>query len=223
MAATTTRTLVLGVVRLFAPANGYQLRRELLSWNVDSWANVNPGSIYSMLATLSKQGMIEAHAVPDGARAVTVYTMTEPGGLELDRLIRDGLSTVSAMDPSAFRVALSFAPLVSRADFLELLTGRLDAVRRGAGGLKAEAATILDVRSAPPHVGYSLDLEARMLQTEAEWIVDLLEVVRGGGLDFAGEPETWMAPTDDAGWEMVRESARYREQLERMDSSPRKA
>ena len=56
MAAHETRMLLLGAVALFEPVNGYQIRRELLSWEVDRWANVNPGSIYGGLATLARQG-----------------------------------------------------------------------------------------------------------------------------------------------------------------------
>ena len=41
----STRLLVLGVVRIFQPVHGYDVRRELLSWRVDQWANVAPGSI----------------------------------------------------------------------------------------------------------------------------------------------------------------------------------
>ena len=35
--------LLLGAVALFEPVNGYQIRRELLSWQVDRWAHTNPG------------------------------------------------------------------------------------------------------------------------------------------------------------------------------------
>ena len=61
MSALTTRILVLGPCSIFGPANGYQLRRELLSWEVERWAYLNPGSIYSMLTTLEKQGAIVRH------------------------------------------------------------------------------------------------------------------------------------------------------------------
>src|SRR3954454_16645158 len=54
----TTRLLLLGVVRIFQPAYGYQLRRELLTWNVQEWANINPGSIYTGLRTLAKHGLL---------------------------------------------------------------------------------------------------------------------------------------------------------------------
>ena len=51
----STRLLVLGVVRIFQPVHGYDVRRELLSWRVDQWANVAPGSIYNALKTLTKE------------------------------------------------------------------------------------------------------------------------------------------------------------------------
>ena len=82
MAATETRLLLLGTVMLFEPVNGYQLRRELLSWQVEDWAHVNPGSIYSGLSTLARQGNLERHELVDGTREVAVYTSTPAGRRE---------------------------------------------------------------------------------------------------------------------------------------------
>ncbi|MEP6842094.1 MAG: helix-turn-helix transcriptional regulator, partial [Pseudolysinimonas sp.] len=81
MSALSTRTLVLGVVKIFGPANGYRLRQELLSWNVERWAALNPGSIYSMLGTLAKDGAVTRHELSarNGERAATVFTITEAG------------------------------------------------------------------------------------------------------------------------------------------------
>ena len=55
----TTRLLVLGAVRIFQPAHGYLVRRELVTWHVDDWANLNPGSIYNALRTLARDGLLE--------------------------------------------------------------------------------------------------------------------------------------------------------------------
>ncbi|GAA1446874.1 PadR family transcriptional regulator [Leifsonia poae] len=214
--ATTTRMLVLGVARIFAPANGYQLRRELVSWHVDDWAKVNPGSIYSMLSTLSRQGMLEAHALPDGARTVTVYTVTDAGLAELDRLLRDAIRAVTPMDPTGFRVAFSFAPLFERTVLATLLEERLLAVRARAAVLRGEVSRLDAEHFAPPHVGYSVQWETRMLDAEDAWLIDLIAHIRSGGLDFMDEPMTWTPAPDDEGWEMARETARYREQLDRM-------
>src|SRR4051812_731004 len=95
-ASDTTRMLVLGVAQIFGPANGYQLRRELLSWNVQHWANINPGSIYSMLTTLAKQGFVERHdlVMSPGASPVAVYRITPEGDEEIARLVREGIRSV---------------------------------------------------------------------------------------------------------------------------------
>lgn len=49
-----TRLLVLGVVRMYGRAHGYQVRRELLSWSADKWADVQPGSIHHALNLLEQ-------------------------------------------------------------------------------------------------------------------------------------------------------------------------
>ncbi len=79
MASNTTRLLLLGTVALFEPVNGYQIRRELMSWQVDRWANVNPGSIYHGLGSLVSSGLAVRHDLADGAREVAVYELTDDG------------------------------------------------------------------------------------------------------------------------------------------------
>ena len=134
MSALTTRILVLGVVDIFGPANGYQLRRELLSWEVERWAHLNPGSIYSMLTTLEKQGAIERHdiALEDGGRPVAVYTITEAGSAEFQNLIFDAIATVpDSGDALPLRVALNFGPAMTRARFLTAVRGRMEVLTMG--------------------------------------------------------------------------------------------
>ncbi|QJU54703.1 PadR family transcriptional regulator [Herbiconiux sp. KACC 21604] len=213
MATLTTRALLLGVASIFEPANGYQLRRELLSWGVEEWANIRPGSIYSMLATFTRQGLLERHDLHEGERDVAVYTVTDAGKAELQTLLREATVTVNAMDPSAFRVVLSLAPLIPRASMLEALRER---ERRWA----ASSETLLDRIAyvarglAPPHVSHSLELELRLVETERAWLADYIGTVESGGLAFDGEEFGWAPPENDAGWQMVRESQSYREQLE---------
>ena len=50
----STRLLILGAVRIFQPVHGYFVRRELLTWRVEQWAKINPGSIYNALRTLEQ-------------------------------------------------------------------------------------------------------------------------------------------------------------------------
>ena len=65
MTAWPTRLLVLGAVRFMQPTYGYDVRRELLSWGVEEWANIKPASIYSALRTLNKDGFIDKQDLKD--------------------------------------------------------------------------------------------------------------------------------------------------------------
>src|SRR4051795_2860512 len=91
----TTRLLLLGAVRIFQPVHGYLLRRELLSWQVDDWAHVKPGSIYSGLRTLTAHALLEE--VPGDPVA---YRLTPDGGVESQRLIRLALRQPEPGEPS---------------------------------------------------------------------------------------------------------------------------
>ena len=101
--------LLLGAVALFEPVNGYQIRRELLSWQVDRWAHTNPGSIYHGLTSLTGAGHLVRHDLSDGGREVAVYELTDAGRAELNRLMVEALETVNPYERTAFNVACALA------------------------------------------------------------------------------------------------------------------
>src|SRR3954447_9683673 len=121
MASTSTRMLLLGAVQLFEPVNGYQIRRELVSWRVDEWAHINPGSIYSGLETLARAGHLGRHALVEGSRRVTVYPTTDAGRAEFQRLFAQAVRTHDRGSARGFTTALALQPLVDRDVFLGLL------------------------------------------------------------------------------------------------------
>ena len=213
-ASDTTRMLVLGVAQIFGPANGYQLRRELLSWNVQHWANINPGSIYSMLSTLTKQGMVERHdlVMAPGANPVAVYRITAAGDAEVTRLVGEGITGVREFDRTEFYAAVSLAPTTfDRERFGELIASRIENLRGSAQSLSVTIATTKADAGAPPHVVRFMDYASEIVRAEAEWLERFLADVRAGELAFRGEPqmESWAPPDDDSGWPMMRERAAY--------------
>lgn len=215
MAVNVTRMLVLGAVRIFAPTNGYQLRRELLSWEIESWANIKPGSIYSMLSTLAKQGLVTATELNDGGRLVTVYSITDAGGEELIRLVGDGISTADAMNPASFRAASSLMTLLTRSAFIRFGRERIASLYQRRFGLGEWLAEVEQRRTLPPHVISSYELESLLLDSELAWFTDFLSGIEAGGLRFAGEPgDDWMPPPEDPGWPMARERERYLQALQ---------
>lgn len=197
---------------LFEPVNGYQLRRELMSWRVDEWAHINPGSIYSGLATLARQGLVMRHDLEEGSRQVAVYTTTAEGRSEFVRLFGEALSRVEPLAPLAFNTAVSMAPLVERGEFLALLKKRLAAMDARTDQF-ARMDRDADPAAVPPHVLVLADLWSRVGQVEHEWLVELIQRVEAGALAFHGEPPGWTPPADDPGWQMSADRERYRSLL----------
>lgn len=206
MAALETRLLLLGVVSLFAPVNGYQLRRELLSWRVDSWANIQPGSIYNGLSTLARRGDLIRHDLRDGGREVAVYELSDQGREEFARLFETAIITVTPTAPVAFQTAMSLLPLVTRDEAIGLLRRRLDRMDEIA---EEYAAMALDETAVPPHVNVLRDYWERVEKVEREWLTRLLFRLADGELSLAGDPWDWTPREDDPGWQMQADRERY--------------
>jgi DNA-binding PadR family transcriptional regulator len=115
----TTRLLLLGAVRIFQPVHGYLLRRELLSWQVQDWAHVNPGSIYSGLRTLAKQALLEE--LPGDPVA---YRLTPDGEVEYQRLLSLALREPDWSDPTRLLGGLCFFTTLPREEVREALRAR---------------------------------------------------------------------------------------------------
>ena len=209
MAATETRLLLLGAVSLFEPVNGYQIRRELMSWGVEDWAHINPGSIYSSLTTMTKQGLLTRHDLPEGSREVAVYLSTDAGRHELGRLFGRALEQVTLLDPLPFHTALSMCVLFPRASVTQHLEVRADALDRlleDIGQTRLAVATGL----APPHVARWMDLHLELARAERTWLAELLQEIAAGELAFAGEPFAWHPAPEDPSWQLAADRERYR-------------
>lgn len=213
MSALSTRLLILGVVARFGPANGYQLRRELRSWEVERWARLKPGSVYSMLSGLDRAGLVRRDdIVPDGTdRSVAVYSITEAGRDEFRRMLREAISDVpESGDLLPLRAALSFAPALTRSEFLAAVDARLSATVARREEFVASKSALVDDGRVPPHIGMAFELEIALLDTQLVWLAGVLESVREGAPGFADEPdEEWTPPDDHPAWRMLRERERY--------------
>lgn len=214
MSAHETRLLLLGAVAMFEPVNGYQIRRELVSWEVDKWAHVNPGSIYHGLARLTEQGHVLRHELRDGGREVAVYELTPQGREELGTLLRSSLESVDPYDSVAFHAAFSMLPLLDRSEVMAALTARRT-------GLEETIARFPDVAEAkgewgPPHALRAAHLWRDMAIAELAWLERTLRDLEDGSLKFElSEDWGWEPPPDDPGWQMELDRTKYRTLLGR--------
>src|SRR5207249_5700205 len=120
-----TRLLILGVLRFKQPIHGYDVRRELESWQAERWANIAYGSIYFALNKMADEGLVQVVETDQAGRgpARTSYAVTEQGEAEFQRLLREywwELKTV--IDP--FQVALAFITELPRDELLDALRHR---------------------------------------------------------------------------------------------------
>ncbi|MEO6956049.1 MAG: PadR family transcriptional regulator [Antricoccus sp.] len=208
MAARETTMLVLGAVMLFEPVNGYQIRRELLSWGVEDWAHLNPGSVYSMLAGQAKQGHLIRYDIPDGKRTVAVYTSTAKGRRDFADQVKSALITVDPLSTLSVHTALTLVALLPRALYQEALQIRLAELDR----IMADYASMAngDWPHVPDHIAPLMQGRMLSMRTEQAWVRGYLKQIEAGEFGFAGEPMSWQMADDDPGHEMDADRERYR-------------
>ncbi|MDA0566239.1 PadR family transcriptional regulator [Streptomonospora sp. S1-112] len=182
-----TRLLVLGMVRSFGPAHGYQVRRELLSWGADTWANVKPGSIYHALRQLLKGGMLRSAGVEESGEGPerALFEVTAAGEEEFFRLLQEALSDAEAK-PEYFGAAITFMTALPRSRALGLLRFRLEGLEKARR--TAESLLGTEVMGYKPAHVYEL-FRSWVVAAEANeaFTRELIERLEGGAYSMAGE------------------------------------
>jgi DNA-binding PadR family transcriptional regulator len=190
-----TRMMILGLVQWMQPVHGYDVRRELLSWSADKWANIQPGSIYHALRKLAEEALLREVATEQvGARpARTTYEITEKGTAEFQSLLRSNWWSV-ATPPDPFLAAFSLLPSLPRSEAVAALRNR--AVQLGAGNQQLQAAMSADwAQSKPPFVSWMWELTIERAEAEIRWCERIAERIESG--------ESYLPPgavPEPAGW-----------------------
>lgn len=178
------RILVLGVVRSAGTAHGYQVRRELLTWHADEWANVAPGSIYQALRTLTKHGLLEQVATESaGGPERTIYRITADGETEFFHLVRNAITDPGA-GPEALNAAFSFLHLLRRPEIPRLLGYRVRTLWARLIAVDPPEGPDGD-DGKPPQVKALFKLYSAQIRAEIDWSLDLSDRIRNGELMFA--------------------------------------
>lgn len=209
--------MILGLVKWMQPVHGYDVRRELLSWSADKWANVQPGSIYHALRKLTEEGMLrEVTTEQVGARpARTTYEITPKGVDEFESLLRD-LWWGNQQPNDPFMAAFAFLPALPRSEAAAALRSRAQVIRAGVESMRAsmESSWIRD--SKPVGVTWMYELWIARGETEATWCDRVAERIESGvpylppslertpcwnqldsqPTDASGAPQTMDAPQD---------------------------
>ena len=200
-----TRLLTLGAVRIFQPAHGYLVRRELVSWQADQWAHLNPGSIYNALRSLARDGLLTTDdgagsdpavgpagsepAAPDRSAAGKVrYRLTDDGETEFQRLVRLAVWELHPYEPEWLLAGLSFWWALSRAEVLDALTARRTQLEGRVVATDYAVKALGQSPFKPASVAEHFLLHTDQLRGELAWVDAVRARIAGGAYWFDGEP-----------------------------------
>ncbi|ANZ36429.1 hypothetical protein BBK82_10510 [Lentzea guizhouensis] len=178
-----TRMLVLGVVKLVGEAHGYVVRRELKSWSADSWANVQPGSIYHALKSLAKDGLLEPVGTESAeGPARTTYRITPAGEHELGDLLGHALGDAQAGNAEV-SAAVAMLNLVPRKQAVTLLRNRLAGLEGQLGPTRHGIGSLPEM-GKPEHVSELFRLWLVHLEGQVRWTRELIERLESGAYEL---------------------------------------
>ena len=186
-----TRLLVLGAVRVLQPVHGYDVRRELVSWRLEESAHIKPGSIYSALKTLTKDGLLEARAGDPAKPERTTYVLTGEGEKEFQTLLRAAWWRVVA-PAEPLIPALCLMPFLPREELVAALQSRVAQLTASLEEWRFTRATIQDGATGedggvPEHVREIVDFVSSRTKAELAWTRELIRRLRAGAYAFSGE------------------------------------
>jgi len=184
----TTRLLILGLVRWLQPVHGYDVLKELTSWNSEEWARIKPGSVYHGLKKLTADGCLEVVSTEqvDRRPARTSYRVTAKGETEFQEVLREKLWGIEpVVDP--FFIAWSFAPVLGRREAGAMLRNRAglirDVLKRNVDWLAKTAAGDPEY-FMPEHVQEALNLVVDQMRLTVDWCERVAERAERGELGF---------------------------------------
>jgi DNA-binding PadR family transcriptional regulator len=173
--------MILGLVRWMQPVHGYDVRRELLSWQAEEWASVAPGSIYHALRKLAGEGLLEEVATEQvGSRpARTTYRITPEGELEFEELLRRyWWEYQMPVDP--FQAGFSFLPALPRTEAAAALRNRARVLRATVESKRFALASQWMAQTKPVHVAWMFELNVARMEAEIAWCERIAERIEGG-------------------------------------------
>jgi DNA-binding PadR family transcriptional regulator len=186
----------------------YEVATTLRQRNKHESVRLNYGSLYAVVDSLEKRGLIEAVQTRREGRLPerTVYTLTSAGRIEVHDWLTELIST-PVKDYPAFQAALSFLPALPPGDVVTLLAERAAHLEWGLA--RADAATEMAQKQGLPRlVWVEAEYERTLREAELGYVRSLISDIKSGALDGvqwwrqiherADEP-AWLPPLTTAG------------------------
>ena len=184
MPRTRSNPLALAVLAALweRPMHPYEISLTLRERRKEESVRLNFGSLYSVVESLERHGLIEAASTErEGNRPTrTVYRITDAGTTEAIDWMTD-LVREPVKEFPRFEAALSFLPLLAPDDVVRLLRIRADTLRLTLTGNDAmrQAAR---AQGLPEIFEIEAEFEAAMQRAELAFVEDLAARIADGSL-----------------------------------------
>jgi DNA-binding PadR family transcriptional regulator len=177
--------LALAVLACLAerPMHPYEMAATMRTRGQDASIRLNYGSLYGVVETLLKRGLIEEQEVMrEGRRPErTVYRITEDGRAEVDDWLSELLGTVAKEFPQ-FEAGLSLMAVLRPERVVDLLDQRVTKLQERLSELEAlvDAAT---ANGVPRVFLVEMDYERAVVEADCTFTEQLARDIESGRLD----------------------------------------
>jgi DNA-binding PadR family transcriptional regulator len=165
------------------PRHPYEVATTLRQRQKHQSVRLNYGSLYGVVESLERRGLIEAQETRRSGRLPerTVYRLTEAGRIEVHDWLTDLLSTPVKEYP-AFQAALSFLPALPPEDVATLLAERAQYLE--AEHAQAAATRELAQKAGIPRLFWvEHEFETVLREAELGYVRQLIADISSGALD----------------------------------------
>lgn len=165
------------------PMHPYEVATTLRQRHKDDSVRLNFGSLYGVVESLERRGLIEAQETRRSGRLPerTVYALTAAGRIEIHDWLTDLLVTPAREYP-AFQAALSFLPALPPDDVIALLgerAQRLEAELAAAAGTRE----LVEKMRLPRLLWIEGQFAVLLRRTELDFVRQLIRDIQSGALD----------------------------------------
>ena len=196
------------------PMHPYEMASTMRERGKEQSIKLNYGSLYTVVDSLAKNGLIEAmEATREGRRPErTVYRLTEAGRARLDSWMSELLAEPVKEYPQ-FEAALSLLPVLHPDTVLDLLRTRIRLLQMEIAQARTMINTAHNAR-LPRLLLIEGEYHVAMREAELSWVQQLAGELEAGTLEGqdgwrhvieTGEAPTW--DVDVAALEKLREAA----------------
>jgi DNA-binding PadR family transcriptional regulator len=177
------------------PMHPYEMAQTMRTRAKHESIRLNYGSLYSVVESMEKRGLVEAVATTQEGRRPqrTVYGITEAGKVEMTEWLAD-LVAVPTKEYLQFEAALSLIHGLPPDEAVALLRQRADALDLRLDQLEAAAASA-EKRGIPRLFMIENDYVIAVLRTEVEFTRRLVAEIESGEMPGIDEWRSWYTPT----------------------------